>query len=662
MEQWSIKKRLGFLTLLLTLEMLVLGLANAEINRRLSAGLSGTLVNDMPTARLLGLIDMVHDGIRGSALDAMLAAATHDAARAKAAQADFRDQSASVLKYFEDLKAKKNSSELMQRLETSSADFQRYLAAGEQLIGNTHQSAAVSDQHWKTFEEQFSSLEKSLGDLGDYYEKESETRLKPLLQFAQRSSLLSLVALIAAILTGVGFALYINSSITGILRRITTQLQTGAEKLTVVVAQLSSASKNLSSSSSSQASALQQTAASVQQISAMVRKSAESAETSQAASSNSKQRAVEGQQVVSEMMGAIGRINANNESIGREIDESNKRITEIVAVIRAIGEKTKVINDIVFQTKLLSFNASVEAARAGEHGKGFAVVAEEVGNLAAVSGTAAKEISELLDDSVRKVIAIVDESKGKISALTSHAKSTVDHGVKVAGQCGDVLRDIVQDAGSVSTMVANIAAATKEQATGIDEISRALQLLNRSTQTTVTASTDCARTSEDLAGQSVSLRDSSEKLQRAVDGTVKVSRFVWKDSYALKVPEMDSEHKVLIEKINSLAEAMEESQGRPSNKVKTAFAALATYTKTHFANEEAFMDSFSYSEEARHKEIHRALLAEVEKFGNELQAGRLAASALMNFLNDWLLKHILNVDMRYADEYRQNDQTQKRAA
>jgi methyl-accepting chemotaxis protein len=108
--------------------------------------------------------------------------------------------------------------------------------------------------------------------------------LKPLLQLAQRSSILSLVALIAAILTGVGFALYINSSITGILRRITTQLQMGAEKLTVVVAQLSSASKNLSSSSSSQASALQQTAASVQQISAMVRKSADSAETSQAAS------------------------------------------------------------------------------------------------------------------------------------------------------------------------------------------------------------------------------------------------------------------------------------------------------------------------------------------------------------------------------------------
>jgi methyl-accepting chemotaxis protein len=76
-----------------------------------------------------------------------------------------------------------------------------------------------------------------------------------------------------------------------------------------------------------------------------------------------------------------------------QINYSNEQMSEIVKVIQEIETKTKVINDIVFQTKLLSFNASVEAARAGEQGKGFAVVAEEVGNLAQMSGNAAKEIS-----------------------------------------------------------------------------------------------------------------------------------------------------------------------------------------------------------------------------------------------------------------------------
>ena len=74
-----------------------------------------------------------------------------------------------------------------------------------------------------------------------------------------------------------------------------------------------------------------------------------------------------------------------------------------MVLISEIGNKTKVINDIVFQTKLLSFNASVEAARAGEHGKGFSVVAEEVGNLAHMSGNSAKEITQLLESSINRV-------------------------------------------------------------------------------------------------------------------------------------------------------------------------------------------------------------------------------------------------------------------
>jgi methyl-accepting chemotaxis protein len=89
------------------------------------------------------------------------------------------------------------------------------------------------------------------------------------------------------------------------------------------------------------------------------------------------------------------------------MNKSNDEISSIVKVIAEIGDKTKVINDIVFQTKLLSFNASVEAARAGEQGKGFAVVAEEVGNLATMSGKAAEEISSMLGDSMGKVELIV---------------------------------------------------------------------------------------------------------------------------------------------------------------------------------------------------------------------------------------------------------------
>lgn len=117
------------------------------------------------------------------------------------------------------------------------------------------------------------------------------------------------------------------------------------------------------------------------------------------------------------MLDSIKNIGAANERAGREIGASARHFADIVKVIEEIGSKTKVINDIVFQTKILSFNASVEAARAGEHGKGFTVVAEEVGKLAAMSGVAAHEIGELLSGSIQKVDAIVKDTQTKVKIL-----------------------------------------------------------------------------------------------------------------------------------------------------------------------------------------------------------------------------------------------------
>lgn len=93
-------------------------------------------------------------------------------------------------------------------------------------------------------------------------------------------------------------------------------------------------------------------------------------------------------------------IDSSNKELVKEIERNNTELTKITNMISEINEKTQVINDIVFQTKLLSFNASVEVVRAGEHGKGFAVVAEEVGNLASMSGKASLDISEMLETSI----------------------------------------------------------------------------------------------------------------------------------------------------------------------------------------------------------------------------------------------------------------------
>ena len=123
------------------------------------------------------------------------------------------------------------------------------------------------------------------------------------------------------------------------------------------------------------------------------------------------------------MISSIEGISESNGEIMKEVSNNNSELQTISELIKDIEEKTKVINDIVFQTKLLSFNASVEAARAGEHGKGFAVVAEEIGNLANMSGEAALQISQIIETSVQNVQTMIKKTTTKMESITSDLRA-----------------------------------------------------------------------------------------------------------------------------------------------------------------------------------------------------------------------------------------------
>ncbi len=201
-----------------------------------------------------------------------------------------------------------------------------------------------------------------------------------------------------------------------------------------------------------------------------------------------------------------------------QVNQSNLQMADIIKVIHQIGEKTKVINDIVFQTKLLSFNASVEAARAGEHGKGFAVVAEEVGNLAQMSGNAAREISDMLAGSISKVETIVQETKTKVESLISLGKQKVDSGVSVAKQCAEVLTEIVDNVSKVSGLAHEISSASQEQAQGVAEINKAMSQMDTVTQQNAATSEETASAAEELSAQAETLKSAVEDLVRTVEG------------------------------------------------------------------------------------------------------------------------------------------------
>lgn len=300
-------------------------------------------------------------------------------------------------------------------------------------------------------------------------------------------------------------------SATDTLARNASEVQTASQQIAASATQLSEASTE-------QAAALQETVAAVDEISAMVEKNAEAANHSKERSNQSREAAERGREIVTNMIQAIGDIDRANEAIAEQMKTSNGELSEITSLINEIGSKTRVINDIVFQTKLLSFNASVEAARAGEYGKGFAVVAEEVGNLAEMSGGAAKEISTLLETSVRKVEQIVEQTKTRVEKLTIQSKEKVQSGSAIAGECNGALEQILENVRSVDTLVSEIAVASSEQSTGIHEISKAVSQLEIVTQQNTSVAQSSSVAAGQLSGQSDQLNSLVGDLAEIVSG------------------------------------------------------------------------------------------------------------------------------------------------
>lgn len=277
--------------------------------------------------------------------------------------------------------------------------------------------------------------------------------------------------------------LYVLKSIVSPIREVSKKLTVSAEKASGRAKICSSLSSNLSSASTQQASALQETSASCEEILAMVRNNTKQAESSENLSYEVKNTSLAGSKNLKDLVEAV-----------EQITESNKKVNDLIHVIREIGDKTGVIEEIVFQTKLLSFNASVEAERAGEHGRGFAVVAQEVGILAQMSGKASLEISTMVGSSIDRAEKIIFESQEKIQLGAEKVKSVEA-----------LFRDIEDYSEKLATSSQNITKATREQLLGVEQINEALSHME----------TMIAQTSEsagDLESESSQMKEGSENV------------------------------------------------------------------------------------------------------------------------------------------------------
>ena len=166
-----------------------------------------------------------------------------------------------------------------------------------------------------------------------------------------------------------------------------------------------------------------------------------------------KQMAEKGIQNLKDLVAAIGNISQANQNVVSTVNKSNDDLTNISLMISEIAEKTSQINDIVFQAKLLSFNASVEAARAGEHGRGFAVVAEEIGSLAVRSGSAADEINQMVTTYQGQIQDIVEASSTAIVNNVKMASEKIDLGQNLASSCTETFDLVVKNSDQVNSIV-----------------------------------------------------------------------------------------------------------------------------------------------------------------------------------------------------------------
>ena len=264
------------------------------------------------------------------------------------------------------------------------------------------------------------------------------------------------------------------------LREIVTQIKQATDAINTAAQEIAHGNQDLSSRTEEQASSLEETASSMEQLTGTVKQNADNARTANELASNARQVAEKGGTVVAQVVQTMGAIH-----------QSSSKIADIIGVI----------DGIAFQTNILALNAAVEAARAGEQERGFAVVATEVRSLAQRSAAAAKEIKELISDSVDKV----------------------ENGSRLVDQAGRTMEEVVAAIARVAGIMTDIAEASREQSSGIEQVGLAITQMDEVTQQNAALVEEAAAAAESLEEQARSLSDAVSVFRLSEGGAARVS-------------------------------------------------------------------------------------------------------------------------------------------
>ncbi|HFC53738.1 MAG TPA: bacteriohemerythrin [Gammaproteobacteria bacterium] len=388
-----------------------------------------------------------------------------------------------------------------------------------------------------------------------------------------------------------------------------------------------------------QADSIEQAAAAMTEMTATVQEVARNSAQAATAAKQADDAIASGQRVVAEAVGSInslaGDVQQAVEAIGR-LENHSDNINGILDIIRDIAE----------QTNLLALNAAIEAARAGEQGRGFAVVADEVRSLAKRTQESTLEIQNMIE----KLQHDTRETAQVMLSSGERAKESVEAS---NGTCS-VLDEIAVSINSISEMNELIATAVEQQSVvaedingNINRISQAVEGINQDARHAGAESVRVAAMAAEVRMMLERFKINEKALQEKRQKQDSNTLFRWDNSFVIGVAEIDRQHKLLVDLVNELY--YEVSQGAGHEMLGRFLDGLVDYTKTHFTYEEGLLAMHGYDELEAHQAKHKKLVSRIMEFHGRVSArDETVIEELLQFLKDWLAKHIKETDKRYA--------------
>lgn len=364
-----------------------------------------------------------------------------------------------------------------------------------------------------------------------------------------------------------------------------------------------------------------------------------------------------------EMSAAIQEIAENTEKANTITNEavssarsSSAKVTNLGKAAREISKVTEVITEISEQTNLLALNATIEAARAGEAGKGFAVVANEIKELAKQTAQATSEIKAKIesiqsstDETVTEITAIstvIDDVNDIVSTIASAVEEQSVTASDISGNVSDTANGISEVNENVS-QASMVAGEIAKDIIAVSQVSKEAREGSMRLQESAEHLKDIANTIAQETGR-FKLGDSKTVPNKGNRGGQPSGPLLrWSASLSVGLDSIDEQHKVLVDLINELYQQMNSNATQAT--IGRVLTKLVDYTKTHFSYEENLFKRHGYDGEKAHRAIHTELVYKLLAFKGEFETGKSDISVeLMEFLKDWLIKHIKKTDTKYV--------------